>query len=607
MPLTPPRFLDGAARGLRWLRYAIRPPELIVVHHRDYSRAAPAGLMDPDRADKILAFLTDEGVLRRRDVVRPRPASLEHILRVHTAAYVESLADPKVVSEIVGMTLGAREAQDAVDLFRLMVGGTIQATRLALRTGKVTLHLGGGLHHATPDRGMGFCAFNDIAVAVRRLRERGFHERVLVVDLDLHDGNGTRAAFADDESVHTFSIHNAAWDDGDAVESTSIAMGSGVTDEALLSMLGRKLPPVIERFRPGLVVYVAGADTAATDALGDWRLSERGILQRDRFVVEQARGAGAVPLVVLMAGGYGSSAWRYSARFAAWLATGSALEPPDEADMIMERFRRISSEWDRGRRRGGEDDWGLSAEDVYGTIVHHDTRFLNRYSRHEVELQLEQLGLLDRIRVRGHRGLSVTVDASPPLGQIVRVHGGDDHATPLMELKAGRSRSVLPEAEVIEVEWLLLQNPRASFTARRDQLPGQRYPGLGMLRDVVAWLVLTCERLGLDGITFAPGQYYMAALGTRVLRFVRPEAQARFEGMRVALAGLDLAEANRAVNQGRVVEAKTGAPVAWVPETMVLPVSRKLQERLQSREYREAVHRAAVEMAFIVVGAGRQS
>ncbi|MGD2136436.1 MAG: hypothetical protein PVF27_09760, partial [Gemmatimonadales bacterium] len=196
--MTVRSVFDDLARGLRWLRYAIRRPELIVVQHAEYAQAAAGGMMDPDRADKIVAFLRDEGVLRRRDIVRPRPASLEHILRVHSAAYVESLADPKVVSEIVGMTLSPSEAQRAVDLFRLMVGGTIQATRLALRTGQVTLHLGGGLHHATPDRGMGFCAFNDIAVAIRRLRERRFHDPVLVVDLDLHDGNGTRAAFAED-------------------------------------------------------------------------------------------------------------------------------------------------------------------------------------------------------------------------------------------------------------------------------------------------------------------------------------------------------------------------------------------------------------------------
>ena len=126
-----------------------------------------------------------------------------------------------------------REVEATLDLQRLMAGGTIQATRLALRTGGIAVHLGGGFHHAMPDAGLGFCVFNDVAVAIRRLRGRGFAEPVLVVDLDLHDGNGTRRIFADDPTVHTFSIHNDHWGDTEAVASTSIALGPGVERRAL--------------------------------------------------------------------------------------------------------------------------------------------------------------------------------------------------------------------------------------------------------------------------------------------------------------------------------------------------------------------------------------
>jgi len=105
---------------------------------------------------------------------------------------------------------------------------------------------------------MGFCVFNDVAVAVARLRRNGYAAPVLVVDLDLHDGNGTREIFADDPTVHTFSLHNEHWGDTEAVASTSIALGAGVTDEVYLSTLGEALPAVFGVFRPGLVVYVAG-------------------------------------------------------------------------------------------------------------------------------------------------------------------------------------------------------------------------------------------------------------------------------------------------------------------------------------------------------------
>jgi len=589
---------DRTRRAVRWLRYGIRRPDLVVIHHPEYARAGVGGLIDPDRADKVLAFLTGERLIRRADIVRPRPASLRHILRVHSPVYLESLADRDVVCEILGTELSPHDAQMSVELARLMAGGTIQATRVAMRTGKIVVHLGGGLHHATPDRGMGFCVFNDIAIAVRRLRVRHFDAPILVVDLDLHDGNGTRAVFARDETVYTFSIHNTAWDEAEAVASTSLALGSDVTDEQLLTVLRRELPPIVERHRPELIIYVAGVDAAATDVLGDWQLSAAGLLERDRFVVDLARSDRKVPLVVLMAGGYGAAAWRYTARMCGWLAAGEAVEPPDEADMIMRRFRAISAGWDHASEPDREDhDWGLSAEDLVGTIVPHDARFVGRFSRHEVELQLEQLGMLERIRRHGLHGLEVTLSPSPPLGQVLRVTAEPNRAIPLLELKAGRSRALLPDAEVIAVEWLLLQNPRATFTPRRLQLPGQEYPGLGMLRDVVAWLALICERVGLDGITFAPGQYYMAALGNRVLRFVEPVSQARFESMREALRGLRLADANRAVNEKRVVDA-AGQPVPWAPDMMVLPVSRKLRRRLGSDEYRAEVNAARERMRF---------
>jgi acetoin utilization deacetylase AcuC-like enzyme len=194
-------------RVTQWFRYTVRQPELVIVHHPDYAAAAAGPLMDPARAEKILAFLTHERLVRRPDISRPIPASLENVLRVHTREYIESLADPAVVGTVLGLTLGGAETQRAVDLARLMVGGTIQASRLALQTGRVTAHLGGGFHHATPGEGMGFCLINDVAIAIARLRARRFQEPVLVVDLDLHDGNGTRAAFATDPTVHTYNGH----------------------------------------------------------------------------------------------------------------------------------------------------------------------------------------------------------------------------------------------------------------------------------------------------------------------------------------------------------------------------------------------------------------
>jgi acetoin utilization deacetylase AcuC-like enzyme len=587
-------------RVTQWFRYTVRQPELVIVHHPDYAAAAAGPLMDPARAEKILAFLTHERLVRRPDISRPIPASLENVLRVHTREYIESLADPAVVGTVLGLTLGGAETQRAVDLARLMVGGTIQASRLALQTGRVTAHLGGGFHHATPGEGMGFCLINDVAIAIARLRARRFQEPVLVVDLDLHDGNGTRAAFATDPTVHTYSIHNVPWDHEEGVASTAIALGSGVTDDVLLETLRRTLPAVVEDHRPGLVFYVAGVDGAATDALGDWQLTADGMLARDRYVVELLRNEShRIPLVVVLAGGYGPSAWRYSARFLGWLGSGEVLEPPDDAEIVLQRFREISRTWDVERAvTEDDDDWGLTEEDFLGLVSHQDTRFLSSLSRHAVELQLEELGILDRIRSRGFRQLTLSLDAPRGLTQVLRLHGDREQSELLMELKATRSRSVVAGLEVIEVEWLKLQNPRAAFSATRPQLPGQDHPGLGILRDVAGWLVVVSEKLRLDGIAFVPSQYYMAAIGYHHLRFLDPAAQGRFEALRHALRPLGIARANLAITAGFVIDEATGAPFTWQPAVTVLPVSAGLRQCVSNARYRADVEQVRVKTRF---------
>lgn len=566
----------------------------MVVHHPDYATFTAAGLSDPARADKILAFLTDAGLVRRANVSRPIAGSLESILLVHTPEYVESLSDRSAVGDILGLDLGPRSAQDAIDVARLMVGGTIHAVRLARKTKKIAVHLGGGLHHATPDQGMGFCIFNDVAVAVAHLRNRGFKEPILVVDLDLHDGNGTRAAFAEDPSVHTFSIHNVAWDDEDAVASTSLALGTGVSDGVFLETLTTELPPVIERHQPGLVIYVAGVDGAMSDAVGDWELTAEGLMERDRFVVDAVRsGNDPPPLAVVLAGGYGASAWRFSARFLGWLISGDVIEPPDEMEIVLRRFRELSKAWQLGEdTSASESEWSITEDDLFGFGVHEDPLFLGQFSRHAIELQLEQIGVLDHIRARGFPHIRVTLDVPQGLGQVLRIFSGPEGSEVLLELKASRSKAVVPGAEVIEIGWLLLQNPKGSFGPRRLQLPGQSHPGLGMLRDIAAWLVLICEDLRLDGVAFVPSQYYMAAVGHRHLQFIQPEAQARYEALRRALRGLDLATGNRLLNDGGVIDLQTGETVSWEPVPMVVPVSQGLRERTMSDDYREAVEAA---------------
>lgn len=603
-------------RILQRLRGALRRSGIACVYDATYARGVTGIPMDPSRSDEVLAFLLDQGLVRRRDVSRPIPASLENILRVHTSAYLEALQDPRTVGAILGAAVREDEALEVLDLQRLIVGGTIQATRLVLAGARVALNLKGGLHHAERDRGAGFCVFNDVAVAIARLRARGFTAPVLVVDLDLHDGNGTRAIFAADPSVHTFSIHNRTWDEVPAVAATSIALGTGVTDEAYLAALRDALPPVVRAHRPGLVFYIAGCDPAADDRLGDWKITPAGMLARDQFVIATLREAAsrATPVVILPGGGYGPNAWRYTARFLSWLAGGRAVEPPDDVERLLARFRpivrRLATAGAAPEAERGGTEWSFTAADVAGLApgggALEEARVLGHYSRHGLELLLERLGLLKRLRDRGFHPV-LDVAGGHELGETIRLWGDAERRELLLELRVNRNRRVVPGMEVLYVEWLLLQNPRAAFTGRLAPLPGQEHPGLGLLSEVAAWLVAVSEALGLDGIAFVPAHYYMAALGRHHLRFLDPEDQARFEALSDALTGTTLAEADRAVAGGRVVNGATGEPVRWMPRPMVLATSERLAAQVRGEAYEQAVARARGALRFSMAAPGAQA
>lgn len=586
------------ARVVRRSLHRLRARGVPIVHDARYQRNTWGVPLDPLRGEKVIGALEEAGLLARELLSEPRPASLHNLLLAHTPEYLHALQEPETLTRILGVEVPPREVEETVDLQRLMTGGTIQATRLALRTGGIAVHLGGGFHHASAGSGLGFCVFNDLAVAIRRLRARGFAEPVLVVDLDLHDGNGTRLIFASDATVHTFSIHNEHWGSTDAVASTSIALGSGVEDGAYLRALRESLPPVFEAVRPGLVFYVAGTDPAGDDPIGNWKLSAAAILERDRRVTELARPqeGRTCPTVVVLGGGYGRRAWRYTARYLLWLASGREVEPVEEEELALRRFRRLGRDL---RFAESVDDglpFTLSEEDLAGILPAPAAppRFLGYFSRHGVELLLERAGVLAQLRARGFRSLRVGLEGRDSPGQTLRVFCDDSPRSELLvELRAERSRSAVPGFEVVSVEWLLLQNPRETFSGRRPRLPGQQHPGLGLLRDFMGWLVVVCEMHGLDGVFFVAAHYHIAMQSRRLVHPVHAADEARLRALAKALEGVPLPEAASAIESGRVVDARTGARVGWEPVATILPVSDRLKALVEGPEQEEAVAREA--------------
>lgn len=239
---------------------------------------------------------------RREDFLRPRPASDEDVLLIHTARYLKHLKTG-TLSPAELQALELRFSPDLVRFALLSVGGTLLAARKALEDG-LALHIGGGFHHAFRDHGEGFCVLNDVAVAVEKMIAEKRTSRVMVVDCDLHQGNGTAAIFSGREDVFTFSLHQMDIYPSEKPAGTLDAgLWSGDGDAKYLAELGGHVPQIYKEFRPDLVLYLAGADPYEKDQLGGLRLTLAGLRERDRIVIENARRC-RIPVAVVLAGGY---------------------------------------------------------------------------------------------------------------------------------------------------------------------------------------------------------------------------------------------------------------------------------------------------------------
>jgi acetoin utilization deacetylase AcuC-like enzyme len=257
--------------------------------------------------------LAQHGLVAAGEFVEPETASWEDLAAVHTADYLDKLRTG-VLTLQEQATLELPWAPGIVEGFRLMVGGTILAGRLAsgqrrARAGDppaawpIVVHLGGGLHHGFANHGEGFCVFNDVAVAIRRLQNDGAARRIAIVDCDVHHGNGTAMIFGGDKDVFTFSIHQQQnYPAFKPKGSLDVGLPDGTGDAAYLDALASALPRVFDS-RPDIIFYLAGADPYEDDQLGGLRLTREGLRERDRQVFAAARGAG-IPVVVTLAGGY---------------------------------------------------------------------------------------------------------------------------------------------------------------------------------------------------------------------------------------------------------------------------------------------------------------
>jgi len=246
--------------------------------------------------------VVETGLAAHHTLCPSRPVTEAEVERVHTAKYWQSFQLGRL-SEFEMRRIGLPWSPQLVERTRHSVGGTIEACFVAFKDG-CAVNLAGGTHHAFKDCGAGYCVLNDSAVAVRAIQAEGLCRRVLIVDCDVHQGDGTAAIFSDDPDVFTFSIHAANnYPFHKQISKLDIALTDGTGDAAYLQALEWGLQRAIDCSRAELAIYLAGADPYQDDRLGRLSLSKEGLRERDNLVLSSLHCAG-IPVAITMAGGY---------------------------------------------------------------------------------------------------------------------------------------------------------------------------------------------------------------------------------------------------------------------------------------------------------------
>jgi acetoin utilization deacetylase AcuC-like enzyme len=249
-----------------------------------------------------LALLVSEGTVAAAQVTDPGLVADRDLFRVHTHDYVRSIRTGEY-NDVTRQRLGLPWSQALCDRSHCAVAGTLRAARSALVDG-LACNLAGGTHHAFPDRGEGFCVFNDVAVAIRAFQHDEPYLHAMVIDLDAHQGNGTNAIFSSDPHVFTYSLHvGRNYPSTKVPGSLDVELPRYAPPEMYFGRLHATLPQVIERFEPDIVFYIAGVDVHADDRFGQMCLSTQDMRRRDEWTIALCRDW-HIPTVVLYGGGY---------------------------------------------------------------------------------------------------------------------------------------------------------------------------------------------------------------------------------------------------------------------------------------------------------------
>ena len=276
---------------------------LKIAFHPIYRYHLPEGHRFPmDKYELLPEQLLHEGTCDQDNFFEPEKPNDKHILAVHTPEYYYDLVN-LTLNQRAARKIGFPLSRNLIEREVIIADGTIKASKFAIQHG-IAMNISGGTHHAFTDRGEAFCLLNDQAIAARYLQSNGLAKKILIVDLDVHQGNGTAEIFQNDTSVFTFSMHGESnYPFKKEQSDLDIALEKNTDDTTYLELLKATLPKLIDTEQPDFIYYLCGVDVIASDKLGQLSLSTEGCKARDRFVLEQCK-LNRIPVMCSMGGGY---------------------------------------------------------------------------------------------------------------------------------------------------------------------------------------------------------------------------------------------------------------------------------------------------------------
>ncbi len=276
---------------------------LKVANHPLYKHPLPQGHRFPMEKYELLPFqLLHEGIVDKDNFFQPSKIALEDILTVHTEEYWLKLKTLNLSKKEIRVT-GFPLSQQLIDREMIIAQGTIDASLYALKFG-CAMNIAGGTHHAFSDRGEGFCLLNDQAIAAKNLINKNLSKKILIIDLDVHQGNGTAEIFRNNNKVFTFSMHgDKNYPFKKELSDLDVPLVNGIRDEEYLSLLHYHVPKLLDEVQPDFVFYLSGVDILETDKLGRLSVSMEGCRKRDEYVLKMCK-QNNLPVVCSMGGGY---------------------------------------------------------------------------------------------------------------------------------------------------------------------------------------------------------------------------------------------------------------------------------------------------------------